>query len=292
MTDAPPAIISLFSARRPEPCAEYALVLMAMGVPCALVSLGDEWHLEVNARDAAQAREQLRLYVQENSGPAPALAPTPGILEGMICAALYIIALLILNILQRDQLFGVDWLEAGVSHAAAIRDGEWWRAVTALGLHSDTSHLLNNIFFGAVFVFLAGELLGWSLGLAGIVFGGALGNLVNALIRNPDHLSIGASTSVFAAVGLLAAYSWSLRGKRLNRWVPLGAGVALLAFIGLGGERTDILAHVTGLGAGAFFGFLFGARRVRLFLSEGRKRMLGIGAASFFGFAWAVALWA
>lgn len=292
MTDAPPEFVSLFSAPAREPCAEYALVLMAMGVPCGLVSLGNEWHLEVNARDAARAREQLRLYVQENSGPAPATAPTPGVLEGMICAALYITALLIVNILQRDQLFAVDWLQAGVSHAASVREGEWWRAVTALGLHSDTSHLLNNLFFGAVFVFLAGELLGWSLGLAGIVFGGALGNLLNAWIQNPDHLSIGASTSVFAAVGLLAAYSWSLRGKRLNRWVPLGAGVALLAFIGLGGERTDILAHVTGLGAGALFGFAFGARRVRIFLSERRKRMLGIGAAAFFVFAWVMALWA
>ncbi|MDA0662921.1 MAG: rhomboid family intramembrane serine protease [Proteobacteria bacterium] len=291
MTDAAPDVVSLFSAPSPRPCAEYALVLMAMGVPCGLVSAGGEWHLEVNARDAERAREQLRLYVQENSGPLPVAAPTPGAVEGMTCAALYIIALLILNILQRDQLFGIDWLQAGVSHAAAIRDGEWWRAVTALGLHSDTSHLLNNIFFGAVFIFLVGDLLGWGLGLAGIVFGGALGNLLNAWIQGPDHLSIGASTSVFAAVGLMAAYSWSLRGTRLNRWIPLGAGVAVLAFIGMGGnERTDVLAHVTGLGAGGLFGFAFGTQRARLFLSERRKRLLGVGAAVFFILAWALAL--
>ena len=210
--------------------------------------------------------------------------------SGLTSAVVYVIALLILNILQRDQLFSIDWLEAGVSHAAAVRDGEWWRVFTALGLHSDTAHLFSNLLFGAVFVFLAGELLGWGFALTGIVLGGALGNLINAWIQNPAHHSIGASTSVFATVGLLAAYTWSLKTRRLKRWVPLGAGIAVLAFMGMGGERTDIFAHVTGLGAGALFGFAFGAMDARAFLSERCKRLLGVGAAACFVLAWALAL--
>lgn len=290
MTDAPEDTVSLFSALTPEPCAEYALVLMAMGVPCRLVSVGSEFHLEVYAADAQRARKQLLLYIDENNGPSAGAPPPPKIMDGMVSAAVYIIALLILNILQRDHLFSIDWLEAGVSHAAAVRDGEWWRVVTALGLHTDTAHLFSNIFFGAVFIFLAGELLGWGFTLSGIVFGGALGNLVNAWVQSPNHQSIGASTAVFAAVGLLAAYSWSLRTGRLKRWVPLGAAVAFLAFIGMGGERTDVFAHVTGLGAGCLFGFAFGALDARIRISGRHKGYLGILAGMFFVLAWGVAL--
>ncbi|NKB56375.1 MAG: rhomboid family intramembrane serine protease [Alphaproteobacteria bacterium] len=282
--------ISLFRSPSPERCAEYALVLMAMGIRCKLVSFDGDFALEVYVRDASRARHQVHLYVQENKDRPQKFNPQLKVQDGITCAWLYAVVILCIYILQRDQLFAIDWLQVGVSHAASIRDGEWWRAVTALGLHVDTAHLVSNLFFGLIFVFLAGELLGWGLALSGIVFGGALGNLINAYAQNPSHTSIGASTSLFAAVGLLAAYSWSRRGRRLNRWIPLGCGVAVLAFIGMGGERTDIFAHVTGFASGCLFGFAFGALDARAVFTERYKRFLGIGAAVFFVFAWAVAL--
>jgi membrane associated rhomboid family serine protease len=83
---------------------------------------------------------------------------------------------------------------------------------------------------------------------------GLLGNLLNAWLQHPDHRAVGASTAIFGAVGLLAAismarYRHNLRARR--RWtLPVAAALGLLAMLGVGGENTDLGAHL--------FGFLFG----------------------------------
>jgi hypothetical protein len=156
------------------------------------------------------------------------------------------VTILVMDLLQRHRAFGLDWWEAGMSRAGLIRDGEWWRTLTALSLHADPLHLVGNLVFGLVFGFLTGQLLGWGLAWSGMLLAGALGNALNALIHSPSHASIGASTAVFATLGILAAYSWKQRRHLVNRWLPFGGGVALLAFLGMGGGRTDIFAHVTG----------------------------------------------
>jgi membrane associated rhomboid family serine protease len=120
------------------------------------------------------------------------------------------------DVLKRNQAFSLDWWRAGMSHAGLIQEGEWWRAVTALSLHADTVHLAGNLGFGLVFGFLAGQLLGWGRAWFGMVFAGALGNALNAFVQAPSHASVGASTAVFATLGILAAYSWTRRWTRLS----------------------------------------------------------------------------
>lgn len=282
--------VAVFKSPSPQRCAEFALVLIAMGIGCRLAKRGDEYRLEVDAADADRARDQIYLYVRENEHPSRVFNPVPKVRDGLTCATLYAVVLLLVDVLQRDRLFSIDWLQAGAAQAAAIQGGEWWRAVTALSLHVDSPHLVGNLFFGMLFIYLAGEFLGWGLALSGVVLGGALGNLLNAFAQAPSHTSIGASTALFAAVGLLAAYTWSLRARRLNRWVPLGAAVAVLAFIGMGGERTDIFAHFAGLAAGSLFGFVYGALEARAILTDRFKRYVGFGAAAFFFLGWGLAL--
>ncbi len=67
---------------------------------------------------------------------------------------------------------------------------------------------------------------------------------------------------VFALLGLLAAYAWRRRadsGERwAYRWAPLIAGVFLLGFTGVGGENTDVLAHLTGFITGSATGWWLG----------------------------------
>ena len=94
--------------------------------------------------------------------------------DGLACACLYGVTILLIDILQRDRAFSLDWWWAGMSHAGLIREGEWWRAVTALGLHADSVHLAGNLVFGLVFGFLAGELLGWGLAWFGMLLAGVL----------------------------------------------------------------------------------------------------------------------
>ena len=41
----------------------------------------------------------------------------------------------------------------------------------------------------------------------------------------------------------------------MQRWSPLIGGVILLSFLGIGGERTDVTAHLTGFLAGLVGGW-------------------------------------
>src|SRR5690606_2600554 len=88
--------------------------------------------------------------------------------------------------------------------------------------------------------------------------------------------SAGASTAVFAALGLITAFAWRTRGRQfgspLARWGPLVAGVAMLGFFGAGsnvpvagmpltdvmamqdGGSTNVLAHLLGCACGVATG--------------------------------------
>ncbi len=72
--------------------------------------------------------------------------------------------------------------------------------------------------------------------------------------------------------------------------MPLGGGVALLAFLGMGGERTDIFAHFAGFGSGCLFGLVFGVLENRSLLAARYKHALGLAASLFFVLAWTLAL--
>ena len=222
MEDSQFEFVSLYGSRSKKRCMEYALVLQAVGIRCEVLPRDGEFALVVHARDADRAREQLRLYLHENRARLPRFDPRLGVHDGLACACLYGVTILLIYILQRDQAFSLDWWRAGMSHAGLIREGEWWRAVTALGLHADTVHLAGNLVFGIVFGFLAGELLGWGLAWSGMLLAGALGNALNAFVQAPSHTSIGASTAVFATLGILAAYTWKRRRTQINRWVADG----------------------------------------------------------------------
>jgi membrane associated rhomboid family serine protease len=137
--------------------------------------------------------------------------------------------------------------------------GEWWRAVTALCLHASSVHLLGNLAFGTVFLLLLTQLTGAGVAALSIVVAGTMGNVLGALVQSPQHTSIGASTAIFASLGIMVALRQSTRqghaASKLRNWTPVGGGLALLAFLGFSGENTDILAHVMGFGSGLVAGF-------------------------------------
>jgi membrane associated rhomboid family serine protease len=148
--------------------------------------------------------------------------------------------------------------------SGAILNGEVYRCVTALLFHSDWGHLLANAFGLAVFGTVAAMHSGWGMGWLMILATGAVGNLLNAAWYAGNHVSIGASTAVFGAVGLCSAMTFIARMRRSQRtwrdWLPIGAGMALLAFLGAS-PRTDLLAHLFGFGVGILIGGLYAWRR-------------------------------
>lgn len=152
----------------------------------------------------------------------------------------------------------LDWVTAGAAQAGKILSGEWWRLITALTLHSGSLHLVGNIVAGAIFCTRLCWILGSGWAWFLILLSGVCGNLVNALVQSSTHSSIGASTAVFAAVGLLAILNMlHFRHSMWRRWpLPVAAAVGLLALLGVGGENTDIGAHLFGFAAGIAIGFL------------------------------------
>ena len=148
-------------------------------------------------------------------------------------------------------------LKYGAS-ALFILQGETYRAVTALLLHSDARHLAGNmagmLIFGAPVVTLSG----FGVGPFMLLVAGTLGNLINAHLYKTAHLSIGASTAIMGAAGLLVAFQITQKAKpfRLNNLMPIFAGVVLIAMFSQG-ENTDVWAHVFGFFSGLGSGIIF-----------------------------------
>jgi membrane associated rhomboid family serine protease len=277
-------------------CAEFGLVLDAKALPYDRIQSGDLWMLWVPPGSADAARDELARYASERTErrePRPRLVPFPGSYYG---AATYAFVLILVAYCAGAALFGVNWLDVGALDSRAGGAGEWWRCLTALTLHVDQEHLMGNLLFGVGIGVLAGRVFGPGIAWLSIVLAGATGNYLDMLMSPPWHRAIGASTAVFAALGLLAGFGWGQRlsGRdRLYRWAPLFAGVCLLAFLGAGGadnQHVDVLGHALGFLSGTLLGWIFartgvpGSRRVLW------QRAAGAGTLLLLGIAWLTAL--
>ncbi len=66
--------------------------------------------------------------------------------------------------------------------------------------------------------------------------------------------------------------------------------IALLAYTGAGGERTDVAAHLTGFVSGLIMGVVFGAAGKRILLSAVAQRVLVMTALFVLALSWALAI--
>ncbi|MBI1382842.1 MAG: rhomboid family intramembrane serine protease [Planctomycetaceae bacterium] len=295
--------------------AHGALVLAARELDWDLVPVGDgRWFVLVPDGQLPAARAELADYLAENRRRVlPLPQPLPGAALGALVYGLVLVAF---GLLVETGQLGPDAELLGRVEASAIREGEWWRAVTALTLHGGPTHLVANLIFGALFGWLVAEVAGAGLAWAAILVSGALGNLANVYLRVGEHLSIGASTAIFGALGLLGGFEGLRRRtfgmSRRRRWAPLIGALALFALFGTGGDgevlpgqaKTDVAAHLFGFLAGIALSpaLVFVARRWAADVGgggggrggDGRWRRLQWGAAAFalgvLGVAWAVAL--
>ncbi|MFG0318456.1 MAG: rhomboid family intramembrane serine protease [Planctomycetota bacterium JB042] len=261
--DEAPELVEIDRRRSREQSRERALVLEAAGVRYAHRDLGGEWVLLVRRGDEARARQELSSYSNESADwppPPPRARVVPTI--GASAALLWTLTLGTFWLLQSADAFGADWARLGRSQGSMIDGGEWWRAWTSLTLHADGPHVAGNLLFGSLFVGVASQYCGTGIAFLGAVTCGAAGNAVNAWLRAGTSTSLGASTAVFAALGLLVGAQARRRhldgGRRFQRWIPLATGLAFLGFLGTSGERTDVLAHFLGFGAGLVVGPFLG----------------------------------
>jgi len=272
----------------------YALVLVAKGIGSTISSDARGYNVLVEPKDAIQASYEITAYEAENQRRpvrrlTEKLAP-PNL--GLLLA--YGMTLVFFFGASGRKTFGVNWLEIGAAQTGLIRAGEVWRLVTALFLHVDGAHLLNNLAFGAIFLLLLSQVLGAGMTALAVLLSGILGNALNAMVRMPDHTSIGASTAVFGAVGLLAAIRQDWRSGRafrnLRDWAPLAGGVMLLAFLGFSQGQTDVLAHVFGFAAGVGLGAILVWKERPWLADQALQMRAATATVAIIVFAWALAM--
>jgi membrane associated rhomboid family serine protease len=260
--DLPSTVASVASRSRAD---ELSLVLAAEAVPHRLEGARRSWRLVVAEEDAERALRALADYARENperalqSEAVPEYGPTTA---GLALAASLLLFFLVTGPYDPD----VAWFAGGSAGARAILSGELWRAVTALTLHADVAHVTANALSCAIFATAVCRSLGPGLGGVLMLLAGVGGNLLNALVQEGHHHSVGASTALFGAIGILAGMQFARkrrgRSRELRAWVPLAGALALLAMLGTG-ARSDLFAHLFGLLFGAGLGALLGFRQAR-----------------------------
>ncbi len=250
--------------RRKKKAHEYGLALLARGIPYWLFEDEGRVCLLVAAEQAESARKEMMLYRRESKTwpPRPFMPDwkkdsfLPAVFYGLILSSFY-----------TASQWQPELRELGILSARRlIEAGEWWRPITALTLHANAGHLLGNLFFGCYFGYFLTRYLGGGLGWFLVLLSGMLGNAANAWFYYPhDHRSLGASTAVLGAVGLLTGFPWGkARGFR-SFWEarktlipPLAGGLLLLVFLGVSRPPVDVFAHLWGFLAGLLTGFITG----------------------------------
>jgi rhomboid protease GluP len=269
-------------------------VLHAVSIPYEIISNENNCALIVPENMAEKAKYELWQYDTENHPPARrSAALIPKYQNGIWGVAVYVIVISIVAWLAAEATFNRDWFAAGRIDGALIRDGEWWRSVTALTLHSGLRHLMGNIGFGILFGLMAGALVGPGIAWLTIILSSSAANILNTVLLESSHRAIGASTAVFAALGLVAGYSWRAKLMAQDSWPrrlgPIIGGIALLAYTGTGDENTDIGAHLAGFVCGFFSGIL--VTKIHYYLPQRNiQRAAGVAAVSLIVLAWAAAL--
>lgn len=273
-------------------CLELSLVLEAKAIEHELTEIEGSYELVVAPPLAPRARDELARYATERAAPRRRSIPGQPFSGALYGAIGYTLILLLTAYCSGIGLFGIDWLAAGALEAGAGR--EWWRAVTALTLHLDQAHLLGNLLFGMVAGVAASRLLGPGAAWASILGTGALANYAEMLVAPTTHQAVGASTAVFAALGLLAGLAWrqrlTLQERRWYRWAPLIAGVCLLTFLGTGTAHVDVLGHALGFGCGIAAGWLYAHTGFPRSRSKRLQAATGAGAVLLVCAAWISAI--
>lgn len=272
---------------------QYALVLAAMGVRSTIAPESNFTALYVAPEDVARANEQLTAYESENRESPPGRQRLRSAMPSLELTLAYWAVLLFFFATVRREAFSIDWVSAGAAQAGLMLGGEWWRAVTALCLHVDIAHLLGNLVFGTVILLLLSQVTGAGVACLSMLTAGAAGNILNALVQSPAHTSIGASTAVFAGIGILAAMRQVWRVGRakfsLRDWIPLAGGATLLVFLGFSGANTDVLGHILGFGFGIAVGWVLSRWDSDWPADRGLQRKSACAAGVVVATAWGIA---
>jgi rhomboid protease GluP len=244
---------------------DWALVLQSMSIGHSPRYIPGGWVLLVRDDDYARASAAIDRYEVENRDwPPPRVRERPRHAPSIVVPVLFA-ALALFFLITGPVSTNSIWFQRGRAESDLVIGSEPWRALTALTLHADKSHVLGNVISGTIFGAAVQRRLGPGGAALAILTSGVLGNVANAFAHhamgNGDHRSIGASTAVFGAIGILAATQVALdhqhaQGKKRS-WLdiagPVVGGLALLGALGAS-PQSDLGAHLFGLLGGLVVG--------------------------------------
>ncbi len=146
----------------------------------------------------------------------------------------------------------------------AVANGEYWRLFTAALLHAPFFVMPFHLIFNMYALYIAGglveQLYGWRV-MAPMYVLTAVGASTASFVLGGDVPSVGASGAVFGLFGVLLAVSRThnpildRRGQAILG--QIGGLIAINLVIGFLVPGIDNLAHLGGLAAGLWLGFLF-----------------------------------
>ena len=271
-------------AQATPPAAQRALLhLEAMGIPVEAEREPDAgrgaacWTLSVEAEqaDAALAVLAEANRPEETSWPPrartrPVLLPLESIWgwrNASSCMLLAAACIAAFWMLPAAPIARSAMIDAGAVAPWLVRDGQWWRLLTAAFLHFDLPHLLGNLSA----LFLLGPPLAARTGQARLlvlfVATALLGNVASQWLGDPVAVKAGASGGICGLMGALAGVAIAAMAdaddaeSRRPAWQTLGAVVALFGMIVGFEPGRDHYAHVGGLLSGVLLGNLLGPHK-------------------------------
>lgn len=267
-----------------------SLVLLSQGIEHRLVRSEEEpFQIFIVPEMESAAKTQLELYHKENP-PKEENPPIP--LSFSLQPLWVLLAPILVTLLQFTDKINLH--SEGVSDAAKVLKGEWWRSLTAQTLHGDARHLVSNLLCGYIVMNMITFRIPLLRLVPFIAVAAAVANLCVSATVQTDFRSLGFSTFVFAAIGCLSVIEFRLMPKEshgmLRRFAPLCGAASLAVFLGLG-ENADILGHAYGFVAGLFCGFI--PKKKSLRWGTPLSSADGIGLLMYYGLyllAWKLAL--
>lgn len=171
------------------------------------------------------------------------------------------IAIIIINVLifLYTDLFAFDSRDAVILWGAldwhkVYEQGEWYRMLTSMFLHSDIEHIGNNMFILAYIGYCLEKEMG-SLRYGILYFGSGIlagcTSMVYNMMQNNYVISIGASGAIFGTIGAMLFLVLFRKGKTVQYSIQQ---IVLLAFLtlysGFANQQVDNADHVGGFLAG------------------------------------------
>lgn len=274
---------------------EAGLAILAAGHHYWVYPIEDLYALAVKPKYAETLRREVDIAELKNRFWPPVSIDLPNQSTRKTPTVLFAL-LLIGAFIAQNAIPGLEDLGMNSSEGVFVQ-GEWWRIVTAITLHADLSHLAGNLLGIALFTYLCCRYMGNGLSWFLIILVASLSNFTNAYIRlGQPFQSLGASTAVFAALGLLAgfpvgAYLKTRDPIQSRDWlIPFFGGCILFAWMGGGEFPTDVAGHLLSFVFGTLTAIAVAWAAFHSKLNAIHQKMLLLGAWGLLGISWAMAL--